>query len=74
MAKPKTIITAHHIDIILKGIEDGYTIQQCCKELLKFSGTNVFYHNATKEQKDLVRIHKFIHSGIEADYARTQKK
>jgi len=74
MPKPKTIITSNHINIILMGIEDGYTIQECCVRFLKFSGSAVFYHNATKEQKDLVITHKLLHSNQRACYSRIHQR
>ena len=67
-------ITDKQIDIMLKGIEDGYTIDECCTKLLKFSCSSSFYTKATKEQKDMVIIHKHLHSSLDTCYARLRKK
>jgi hypothetical protein len=74
MPKPKTIITDSHINIILRGIEHGYTIQECCIRFLGFSHQAVFYHNATKDQKALIVAHKLLHSNQHACYSRIQKR
>jgi hypothetical protein len=64
--------TQEHIDIILSGIEKGYNIQKCCKELLGVHSNN-FYRYATKEQKDVVKTHKLLNAGLRSSYERLRK-
>jgi hypothetical protein len=63
-------ITQEQINIILSGIEDGYTIEECC-ELLLHIDRNFFYEHATAEQKNEVRTHKLLHSDIHSCYMRS---
>jgi hypothetical protein len=62
-------ITQEQINIILSGIEDGYTIVECC-ELLLHIRPIFFYTHATAEQKREVRTHKLLHSDIHSCYIR----
>lgn len=63
-------ITREQIDAILLGIEDGLTIEQCIKYILKIDREQ-FYHYATPEQKDEVKTHKMLHVTLGADYQRS---
>ena len=64
-------ITDEQISLMLEGIEDGFTIDQCCKYILHKDRT-YFYVNATPEQVDIVKTHKLLHSSINASYARNK--
>jgi hypothetical protein len=63
-------ISKEQISLILEGIEDGLTIEQCCKYILHID-RSVFYRNATPEQIDIVKAHKFLYSSINSSYHRT---
>ncbi len=65
-------ITDEQINLILKGIENGFTIQECCKKVLHIN-SNRFYRNATKEQKQIVITHKLLHSDITSCYKRSYR-
>jgi len=64
-------ITNEQITLMLEGIEDGLTIEQCCKYILHID-RSVFYRNATPEQIDIVKSHKFLYSSINSSYARNK--
>jgi hypothetical protein len=66
----KKCITQEQINIILLGIEDGFTIEQCCERLLRMD-RNFFYQHATMQQKDEVKTHKLLHSDIHSCYMRS---
>lgn len=64
-------ITEEQISLILEGIEDGLTIEQCCKYILHID-RNYFYCNASPEQIDVVKTHKLLNSSNHASYARNK--
>lgn len=66
-------ITAQQIHLMLEGIEDGLTIEQCCKHRLGVS-RDYFYRHATKEQIDAIKTHKFLYSSVNASYVRIKSK
>jgi len=64
-------ISNEQISLILEGIEDGLTIEQCCKYILHIN-RNTFYRNATPEQIDIIKSHKFLYSSLPSSYARNK--
>lgn len=64
-------ITNEQITLMLEGIEDGLTIEQCCKYILHID-RNVFYRNATPEQIDIVKTHKLFNASLHASYHRNK--
>lgn len=52
-------MTPKQIQTILDGIKNGFTIEECCNNLLNISRYH-FYYNATKEQKEIVRKQKLL--------------
>ena len=62
-------ITQEQIDKILLGIEDGLSIDHCCKYILHIS-RGKFYKFATQEQKDMVKTYKTLQADLSADYNR----
>ena len=53
-------MTPKQIQIILDGIKNGYTIEECCKNLLNIS-RYYFYNNATNEQKKIISNQKILY-------------
>jgi hypothetical protein len=64
-------ITNEQITLMLEGIEDGLTIDQCCKYVLHRDRT-YFYVNATPEQIDVVKTHKLLNASLHASYHRNK--
>lgn len=64
-------ITNEQISLILEGIEDGLTIEQCCKYRLGVS-RHYFYDRATPEQIDIVKTHKLLNASVQSSYARNK--
>lgn len=63
-------ISNEQISLILEGIEDGLTIEQCFKYILHID-RGCFYNSVTPEQLDVIKTHKFLYSSSHASYART---
>jgi hypothetical protein len=64
-------ITDEQINLMLEGIEDGLTIDQCCKYILH-KDRAYFYANATPEQIDIVKTHKLLNASLHASYHRVK--
>jgi len=62
-------ITQEQIDAMLLGIEDGLSIDHCCKYILHITRRE-FYLSATQEQKDIVKTYKTLQANLSADYNR----
>lgn len=63
------VITQEQMDLMLAGIEDGLTIDQCCKYILHIRREQ-FYTYATDEQKIEIKNHKILHAGFINDTGR----
>ena len=62
-------ITQEQIDKVLLGIEDGLSIDHCCKYILHITRRE-FYLSATQDQKDIVKTYKILQADLSADYNR----
>jgi hypothetical protein len=66
------VITQEQMDLMLSGINDGLTIDQCCKYILHISRRN-FYKYATNEQKMEIKSCKVVNSGFFNDSLRSRE-